>query len=33
MGDYSAILKENAGMADSEGCERNPFARDGLGLI
>ena len=22
------ILEGHAGMADSEGCERNPFARD-----
>ena len=27
-GDFSAILEGYAGMADSEGCERNPFARD-----
>ena len=27
-GDLSAILEGHAGMADSEGCERNPFARD-----
>ena len=27
-GDFSAILEGHAGMADSEGCERNPFARD-----
>ena len=27
-GDFSAILEGLAGMADSEGCERNPFARD-----
>ena len=25
-----AILEGHAGMADSEGCERNPFARDVL---
>ena len=25
---FSAILQGHAGMADSEGCERNPFARD-----
>ena len=23
-----AILERHAGMADSEGCERNPFARN-----
>ena len=27
-GDFSAILEEHAGMTDSEGCKRNPFARD-----
>ena len=27
-GGFSAILEGHAGMADSEGCERNPFARD-----
>ena len=27
-GDFSAILEEHAGMADSEGCEKNPFARE-----
>ena len=27
-GDFSAILEGRAGMADSEGCERNPFAQD-----
>ena len=27
-GDFLAILEKHAGMADSEGCERNPFARD-----
>ena len=27
-GDFSAILEGHAGMADSEGCKRNPFARD-----
>ena len=27
-GDFLAILEEHAGMADSEGCEKNPFARD-----
>ena len=27
-GDFSVILEGHAGMADSEGCERNPFARD-----
>ena len=26
--DFSAILEGYAGMADSEGCERNSFARD-----
>ena len=26
--DFSAILEGHAGMADSEGCERNLFARD-----
>ena len=25
--DFSAILEGHAGMADSEGCKRNPFAR------
>ena len=28
MGDFPAILDRQAGMADSEGCERNAFARD-----
>ena len=27
-GDFSAILEGHAGMADSEGCERNLFARE-----
>ena len=27
-GDVSAILEEPAGVADSEGCEKNPFARE-----
>ena len=27
-GDFSAILEGHAGMVDSEGCERNPFAQD-----
>ena len=27
-GDFLAILEGHAGVADSEGCERNPFARD-----
>ena len=27
-GDFPVILEEHADMADSEGCERNPFARD-----
>ena len=27
-GDFSAILERHAGMADTEGCEKNPFARD-----
>ena len=27
-GDFSAILEGYAGMADSEGYKRNPFARD-----
>ena len=26
--DFSATLEGYAGMADSEGCERNSFARD-----
>ena len=26
--DFSAILEGHADMADSEGCEKNPFARD-----
>ena len=25
---FLAILKGHAGMADSEGCKRNPLARD-----
>ena len=25
---FSAILEGHAGLADSEGCERNPFAED-----
>ena len=28
MGGFPAILEGHAGMADSEGCERNPFAQD-----
>ena len=27
-GNFSAILEGHAGMADSEGCDRNPFAQD-----
>ena len=27
-GDISAILEGHACMADSKGCERNPFAQD-----
>ena len=30
-GDFSAILKVHAGVADSEGWEKNPFAQDVLG--
>ena len=28
--DFSAIFEGHAGMADSEGCERNSFARSGF---
>ena len=28
FGNIPAILEGHAGMADSEGCERHPFARD-----
>ena len=29
-GDFPAILAGYVGIADSEGCEKNPFARDGF---